>query len=361
MSERPQHKRRPPPGGTRRGRKRARVCPTALLCLAGFLWMIAPSAVAEQAHAPDPASTSAHAAAHESSAPAAGHGESHPELPNIVTLLYRAREDTAAGVPPWLAFVHRFQDVFFAWLAVSVIIVLVRLATRRMGAVPGRLQAAVESFVGGFRGFVVGILGPSGERYVPFLGSLFLYIWFMNLFGLVPLMKSPTAALSTTVALAVCVFLYVQGTGLRRLGLIGYVRHLAGDPRDAVGWALVPLMLPLHIISEFAKPVSLSLRLFGNILGEDVLLGIFAGLGVAALAFFHLPFGLPLHLPFILLALLMSTVQALVFTLLSTIYIMQVLPHDADEPPVRAAAARLPAGESSVRPVGLESGGAGSG
>jgi len=61
------------------------------------------------------------------------------------------------------------------------------------------------------------------------------------------------------------------------------------------------------------------------------------------------------------LALLMSTVQALVFTLLSTIYIMQVLPHDADEPPVRAAAARLPAGESSVRPVGLESGGAGSG
>jgi len=74
--------------------------------------------------------------------------------------------------------------------------------------------------------------------------------------------------------------------------------------------------------------VSLSLRLFGNILGEDVLIGIFAGLGVAVVAFLKLPVGLPLHLPFILLALLMSTVQALVFTLLSTVYIMQVLPHE---------------------------------
>ena len=80
--------------------------------------------------------------------------------------------------------------------------------------------------------------------------------------------------------------------------------------------------------SVLAKPVSLSLRLFGNITGEDVLIAVFAMLGVAVLGFLHLPVGLPLHLPFILLALMMSTVQALVFTLLSAIYIVQVLPHE---------------------------------
>ena len=138
----------------------------------------------------------------------------------------------------------------------------------------------------------------------------------------------------------------MQYTGLRRLGPVKFFLHLAGDPKDVVGWCLVPLMLPLHIIGEFAKPVSLSLRLFGNILGEDVLIGVFAGMGVALLAFAKLPIGIPLHLPFIMLALLMSTVQALVFTLLSTTYIMQVLPHDehdedealAGEGPVASAA-----------------------
>ena len=155
-----------------------------------------------------------------------------------------------------------------------------------------------------------------------------------------------SSALNTTAALAVCVFLYVQWTGLRRLGPVKYVKHLAGDPQDVVGWCMVPLMLPLHIISELAKPVSLALRLFGNILGEDVLIGVFAGLGIAVLAFVHSPVGVPLHLPFVLLALLMSTVQALVFTLLSTIYIMQVLPHEEAEPEQEANGA-LAAGSSA--------------
>jgi F-type H+-transporting ATPase subunit a len=90
-------------------------------------------------------------------------------------------------------------------------------------------------------------------------------------------------------------------------------------------------MLPLHLIEEVAKPLSLSLRLFGNIMGEDVLLGVFAMLGVSMLAFLKLPIGVPLHLPFIFLAVLLSTIQALVFTLLSTIYFLQMLPHDEHE------------------------------
>ncbi|MBD3235496.1 MAG: F0F1 ATP synthase subunit A [Candidatus Eisenbacteria bacterium] len=386
MHERPEtHENRAPCAGSRRARRQRPACALLLLCLAllAVVWIgpavLLPGAHGERAatgsqpasaNPPAHATREAHASqsapanpgAHPTQEPhasqpapgtpgkpapshaghaAAGHAadehgahEAHPELPNLIGVLYRAVAGEEGAAPGWLVALHHFEDLFFALLAAGLLILIVRLAIRRMNprdpvAPQGRLQTAVELLFGGFRDFVLGILGPEGARYVPFLGTLFLYIWCMNLFGLVPLMKSPTAVLNTTGALAVCVFGYVQWTGMRRLGPLGYLRHLAGDPQDLVGWILVPLMLPLHIISEFAKPVSLALRLFGNILGEDVLLGVFAGLGVAALAFSGLPAGLPLHLPFILLALLMSTVQALVFTLLSTIYIMQVLPHDA--------------------------------
>ena len=120
----------------------------------------------------------------------------------------------------------------------------------------------------------------------------------------------------------------MQYTGLTKLGLKGYVHHMLGSPTDPIGWAMTPLMFPLHIIEELAKPLTLSLRLFGNIMGEDVLLGVFAGLGVLVLSFIKIPVGIPLHLPFIFLALLLSTIQALVFTLLSSIYFLQMLPHD---------------------------------
>src|SRR6185295_920375 len=155
-----------------------------------------------------------------------------------------------------------------------------------------------------------------------------IYIWAMNLFGLIPFMDSPTSSLNVTFALAIVVFLYAQYVGIRGLGVVGYVDHLMGQPRNLTGWLLVPLMLPIHILGELAKPISLSCRLFGNIFGEDMLLVAFVSLGVTTLSFLHLPFGLPLHLPFLFLALLTSTLQALVFMVLSTIYLLLMLPHD---------------------------------
>jgi F-type H+-transporting ATPase subunit a len=156
----------------------------------------------------------------------------------------------------------------------------------------------------------------------------------MNIAALFPGMMSPPGGpygINTTIALAICVFIYVQYTGVRRLGLAGYLDHLAGQPRDVIGWVLVPLNLPIHIIGELAKPMSLSLRLFGNITGEDVLLAVFVGLGVAALSWTGLPVGLPLHLPFFFMALLVSLIQALVFSLLSSIYLLMMLPHHEEE------------------------------
>ena len=177
--------------------------------------------------------------------------------------------------------------------------------------------------------FIVDILGPKfGPRYVPFLGTLFVYILAMNLFGLIPFMDSPTSNLNVTVALALIVFVYAQYIGFRELGVLGWVDHMAGSPRSAIGWGLVPLMLPIHLMGELAKPISLACRLFGNIFGEDMLLVAFASLGITVLAFANLPIGVPLHLPFLFLALLTSTLQALVFTVLSTIYFLLMLPHD---------------------------------
>src|SRR5205814_9773935 len=142
------------------------------------------------------------------------------------------------------------------------------------------------------------------------------------------------STLNVTFALGITVFVYVQYIGIRELGAVGYVDHMLGQPRDATGWLLAPLMLPIHLLGELAKPISLSCRLFGNIFGEDMLLVAFVSLGVTSLSFAHLPFGLPLQLPFLFLALLTSTLQAAVFMVLSTIYVLLMLPHDShDEHP----------------------------
>ena len=175
---------------------------------------------------------------------------------------------------------------------------------------------------------VVGVIGPRGKNYVPFVGTLFVYIFTQNWMGLIPGLKSPTSSVNTTAGLAVSVFFYVQWVGLRENGLKNYILHLMGSPKDVVGWAMVPLNLPLHILEEFIRPLSLALRLFGNVLGEDALIGVFAGLGILAVSVFHSPVGLPLQLPFMMLAMLTGTIQALVFSLLSTIYISLMLPHE---------------------------------
>jgi F-type H+-transporting ATPase subunit a len=151
----------------------------------------------------------------------------------------------------------------------------------------------------------------------------------MNLSVLIPGMKSSTSSLNTTVGLALVVFGYVQWIGIRANGLLSYLDHLAGSPRGVVGWVLVPLMLPIHVLGEVIKPMSLSLRLGFNVFAEDVLLAVLVGLGITAGVALHLPVGLPLQAFVVPLVLIFSTVQALVFSLLSTVYIALMSPHEA--------------------------------
>jgi F-type H+-transporting ATPase subunit a len=276
-----------------------------------------------------PAAAESHEAAGE--AHAAEAEESGPQkFPNVITVLSRANPHAE-----WAHFLHHNEAVIFSLLVAFLLCLICFFATRNPQMIPGPLQNALEAMVEGLYDFISGIIGEKhAPRFVPFLGTLGLYIWFMNLFGLIPFMDSPTSSLNVTFALGLIVFLYAQWIGLRGLGPLGYVDHLLGSPRDLTGWLLAPLMLPIHILGELAKPISLSCRLFGNIFGEDMLLVAFVSLGITSLSFAHLPFGLPLQLPFLLLALLTSTLQAAVFMVLSTIYFLLMLPHDdhAHEP-----------------------------
>jgi F-type H+-transporting ATPase subunit a len=146
----------------------------------------------------------------------------------------------------------------------------------------------------------------------------------MNWSGLVPLMKSPTAVWSTTLAVALVTMVYVQATGIREQGLWHYLKHLAGNPSNVFGIVLIPLMLVLNIILEIgAVPFSLSLRLFANISSEDRLLLNFAQMALSSP--YHIAF--PFQIFANILAIIFSLVQAFVFMLLSTVYISLVMPH----------------------------------
>lgn len=243
------------------------------------------------------------------------------ELPNFITLLYDQFKDS--GI---INFLHHWENIVFSWIVIILICTLAYLASRKSSLIPSGLQNFMEMVVEGLYNFFVGILGPEGRKYVPFLGTLFIYILMMNLLGLIPFMKSPSASINITAALAIIVFVRVQYLNMRNYGLGKFLYHLAGSPKDALSWGLVPLIFPSHLITEFARPLTLALRLFGNITGEDILIAAFTSLGITILAAVHSPVGLPLQVPFIFLALLTSFIQALVFALLSTVYILLAFP-----------------------------------
>ncbi len=262
-----------------------------------------------------------------------GHGEEGakhddhggtPHLPSLAAVLVSFLGPDFQWIKDWVNPLYAgLTSLLFIWVAIVVY--------NKRTMIPGPFQNAIEMLVEGMYNFLYGILGDETRRYLPFIGTIFFYILVNNLWGIIPLGHSPSTSINVTASLALCVFAYSQYTGISRLGIVGYLDHLAGSPRDPIMWALVPLQLPMHIIGEVAKPFSLALRLFGNITGEDILVAAFVGLGVTALAVFGSPIGLPLNVPFILLGLLLSTIQALVFTLLSTIYILMMLPHHSDD------------------------------
>ena len=206
--------------------------------------------------------------------------------------------------------------VFFTWLGMAILLAAGLFIRKHVSIVPGKLQSFFEALIGGLESFIIENIGEKGRRFVPLLVSIFLYVLTMNLLGLVPGCDAPTANLNTTVSIAVCVFIYYNYVGIRTWGF-GYIHHFTGSNK-----ALIPLMFPIEIISHLARPLSMSLRLFGNIVAEEMTLIIFFGFGASIYV------GVLLGtVPMYFLFLLGKVLQAFILFILSLIYIKGSLEH----------------------------------
>lgn len=218
-----------------------------------------------------------------------------------------------------------FGLIIFSWMVIIGLVVLSILATRRLKKVPGRLQGALEFVVDSLANLLDSLIGPGGRKYLPLLGTTFIFLFCLNLLGLVPGMISPTANYNTTIAFSLVVIIFIQAYGIREHGFLGYLKHLSGSPQGIAMWCLVPLMFLIHSLGELVKPLSLSLRLFCNIHGEDTIILSIAGLVQSAGIWAPVPFILLLFLTILMAAL--ASLQAFIFTALSCIYIMLITAH----------------------------------
>ncbi len=212
-----------------------------------------------------------------------------------------------------------FEAICFSLIAATVLVVCAFIATRDYRRVPRGLQNILEAAVGFIRGLVHGFMGPAGDRYVPYLGTVFLYIFAMNMLGIIPAFRSPTMTLSTTAALGITTFIMVQGYAIAGTGLWAYLKHFTAG----TAFPLCLLLIVVEIIGDLAKPLSLSLRLFGNIFGEDNVIEQLMGLGKA--------WYIPVQVPMLALAVFTSLLQAFIFTTLATIYIASKVVHEHEE------------------------------
>jgi F-type H+-transporting ATPase subunit a len=201
-----------------------------------------------------------------------------------------------------------------ALLVLLIFAVFLPLAARRYDRQrPGRIQNFLEMIVAGVRSLVSDIIGHGAEkRYLNVIGGFAVFIFVANLFGLFFFLQPPTGSLSTTVALAVLSFLYFNFQGIKEHGVLGYLKHFMGP----VLW-LAPLFFVIEIIGNFARILSLSLRLFMNIYGEHTTTGVFASL---------VPVGVPW--PMMALGLFTAALQAYVFALLSAVYVAGATAHE---------------------------------
>ena len=203
---------------------------------------------------------------------------------------------------------HVGQHVTYTWLVMLILIVVAFVASRGIKMVPSGWQNLMESVVSGIENLMVETMGTKGRTYFPLIATFSLFILVSNLVGLIPGMYPPTANLNTNVALAVTVFAMTHIIGVKEHG-ISYLKHFMGPIL-----ALAPLIFIIEIIGHLARPLSLSLRLFGNMYGHEIVLMIFIAL---------VPMLLPI--PMMLMGVLVSFIQAFVFTLLAMIYIAGAL------------------------------------
>lgn len=201
------------------------------------------------------------------------------------------------------SFIKINATLVYSWVVMAVLVVISWLATRgiRSGTSISRWQNAMESVVVFVRDQVEDIIRYKPLLFVPFIGSLLLFVSLSNFLAFVPGYHPPTGSLSTTAALAACVFLAVPYFGIRESGLKGYFRHYV-EPS--------PVMLPFQLISEISRTIAMAIRLFGNVM---------SGTMIAAILLMVIPLFAPALMR--LLELLIGQVQAYIFAVLASVYI----------------------------------------
>jgi F-type H+-transporting ATPase subunit a len=228
---------------------------------------------------------------------------------------------TAPATPPMVYFHPSISSTILTmWIVMGFILLLAFAATRRMKMVPGRLQNVVEWAYEFGCDFAVGIGGEKARRYYPIFAGFFIFILFSNWSGLVPpigkidQLRAPTSDVNITIGLALTSFVIFQGEGFRQLGIRAYLGKFfpIGEFRHGFGAGLLAMYVGIiELFLEFVKPVTLSMRLFGNIYGGEVALAVISALTLAVI---------PVAL--VGLEALLNLIQALIFSVLTLMFIM---------------------------------------
>jgi F-type H+-transporting ATPase subunit a len=193
--------------------------------------------------------------------------------------------------------------IVFTWLVMAILVGGSWLITRQLSVKPpiSRWQSTLEIIVEQIQGQIRDASAQESAQFLPFIGTLFLFIAMANLLTIFPFYQSPVGSLSTTTALALCVFVAVPIYGIKNVGIGNYIRHYIQPS---------PVMLPFNLISEISRTVSLAIRLFGNVMSTSLLVAILISI-------------VPLFVPTILtlFGILVGVIQGYVFTILAMVYI----------------------------------------
>jgi F-type H+-transporting ATPase subunit a len=230
---------------------------------------------------------------------------------------------TVENAVPW-------YTVMFV-LAVLFTLALVWIMKPRKLSVdePSYSQMTLEAGILAIRNLLIDNVGPHGMKYFPVIATFGLLILVSNLMGLVPGLMAPSAATSVTFALGVSSFVYYNAIGIKENGLVGHLKHFAGP----IPWLAV-LMFPIELVSNLVRPMSLGIRLFGNLFGDEQILGTIGNLATGMFAWLGHATGIPIPAaPWLLPALIMplslfvAFMQTFIFVLLSILYISEVSHH----------------------------------
>lgn len=201
-------------------------------------------------------------------------------------------------------FAYYNVHIIYTWVVMIFLIIVGALAGRSVHLIPTKLQNVMELLISEVEAFMISVTGEEGRKFFPYAMTLFVFIFVSNMVHLVPGFFPPTVSLNTTVALALCTFFLTHIIGIKYHGT-HYYQHFIGPV-----WWMTPLILPIELVGHFARVLSLSFRLFGNMLGKELTLMILFALAGLYLA----------PIPIMVLFMFSKLVQAFVFFLLSIMY-----------------------------------------